>query len=110
MLRQSWKLLFDYSVGIFYSTVDNWKLEPVGRKRFVAGELDYLAYGWILELAEHKPDYLPSVQEVTLAEQPRQRGPLFSLDEWEPPLRVDKGFDEARVKLRVLVRAPRRRD
>lgn len=80
-------------------------IDETRRVQFLHEDLDPISYEWILELAEHKFDYLASLREVHFRELESQKGPVFSSEEWDPPLKVDWAFDEAGVNLIVCVRS-----
>ncbi len=82
-------------------------IDEARRVQFLNEDLDPISYEWILELAEHKIDYLTSPREVDFREMKSQIGPVFSSAEWDPPLKADWAFDEAGVNLIICVRSAR---
>ena len=97
------QLQFEFDIELFYPLI-NHRIDEDGRNRFLAEDIDPSYYRWIVELAEHKVDHLPSLLRVMLYEDLSQRSPLFSPEVWEAPLSVDWAFDEAGVDLSVKVR------
>jgi hypothetical protein len=97
------QLDFGFEAGVFYYGVE--VIDEARRAQFLNEDLDPISYEWILELAEHKIDYLTSLREVDFREMKSQIGPVFSSAEWDPPLKVDWAFDEAGVNLIVCIRS-----
>ncbi len=97
------QLDFGFEVGVIYGGDD--VIDEARQVQFLHEDLDPISYEWILELAEHKLDYLVSLREVRFRELESQKGPVFSSVEWDPPLKVDWAFDEAGVNLFVCVRS-----
>lgn len=93
---------------MFYSVDDGLirRIDRAGRDLFLNAEMDPSSYEWIIELAEHKTDHLPVLQEVDLFEHSFNGGPLFIPEEWDSPLEVDWAFNKVGVDLTVTVRSP----
>jgi hypothetical protein len=89
---------------VFYFGVE--VIDEARRAQFLNEDLDPVSYEWILERAEHKIDHLTSLREVHFRELKSQIGPVFSSEEWDPPLMVDWAFDGAGVHLISCVRSP----
>ena len=97
------QLKFEFHIELFYPLI-NHRIDEDGQNRFLAEDIDLSYYRWIVKLAEHKVDHLPSLLGVMLYEDLSQRSPLFSPEEWRAPLSVDWAFDEAGIDLSIKFR------
>lgn len=70
------QLAFGFDIGTFYS-VNGSIIDQAGRDRFLDESMDSSSYGWIIELAEHKFDRLPSLRKVLFCEDKMERAPFF---------------------------------
>ena len=66
------QLDFGFEVGVFYGGDD--VIDETRRVQFLHEDLDPISYEWILELAEHKFNYLASLREVRFRELESQKG------------------------------------
>jgi hypothetical protein len=98
------QLDFGFEVGVFYC--GDGVIDEARRVQFLDEDLDSTSYYRILELAEHRIDYLTSPREVHFRDLKSQIGPVFSSEEWDPPFKGDWAFDKAEVNLIICVRSP----
>jgi hypothetical protein len=68
--------------------------------------MDPSSYTWITELVQHKPDHLHSLQQVRFCEDNNGYREIFVSEKWDPPLSVDRAFEDVGVNLAVYVRSP----